>query len=381
MSEPREFLAPTLEGKRFTAHTIPLDVLKDLAVLQDLVIEVSKDEYLKANPDRQRCPNGFTKKTSLCLAQIREGSAIPVICFAAASLGFQPPEEESYLISARDSIIRAISAASSEESKATDHLSSKALAYFDKIGQSLKEDEAFLFDHPDENRQQSKVRLDRKSRKNLVMASSGQKEMLCDTTKRGLIPMADQKNKEFKLQTIDDKLIKGPLDDVNMETVLKAFNGFSTGQKVLIHGVGRFNRHDQITSFESIQQVMILDDLDVPSRLEELEKLEDGWLEGHGKAPPKEGLKWFSELFDEKYSDFHSLPYVYPTEEGGIRLEWEFNSWELSLDVDLSNKTASWHGLNSEDDSEDSKEGLPLEDNDTWEWLSAQLSKYSGAVA
>jgi hypothetical protein len=55
-------------------------------------------------------------------------------------------------------------------------------------------------------------------------------------------------------------------------------------------------------------------------RLTELSKLKEGWLDGHGKALTREALKQASAFGPSLPSDI-SL-HVYPTEEGGVSLEW-----------------------------------------------------------
>ena len=58
----------------------------------------------------------------------------------------------------------------------------------------------------------------------------------------------------------------------------------------------------------------MLDPLDVPARLDELRGMQDGWLEGDGKAPPHSGLDWLSGAFAKRgYPDDIPLPYTYPT--------------------------------------------------------------------
>jgi hypothetical protein len=56
-------------------------------------------------------------------------------------------------------------------------------------------------------------------------------------------------------------------------------------------------------------------------RLTELSKLKDGWLDGNGKAPSPEALKSASVLGPALPVDV-SLR-VYPTEAGGVSLEWD----------------------------------------------------------
>jgi len=82
-SEP--FLRPRLTGPRFEGHGIPLEVLKDLAVLEEMIVEVAKWKYLKDHPERLRSPRGFTEGIELKLTGIDEGSAIPVICLIVAA--------------------------------------------------------------------------------------------------------------------------------------------------------------------------------------------------------------------------------------------------------------------------------------------------------
>lgn len=55
-------------------------------------------------------------------------------------------------------------------------------------------------------------------------------------------------------------------------------------------------------------------------RLTMLSKLEDGWLNGDGKAPTTEALKTASVLGPALPRDVYL--YVYPTEAGGVSLEW-----------------------------------------------------------
>ena len=81
MSIP-DFLRPRLVGKRFEGHSIPLELLGDLAVLEAMVIEVAKWRYLQDNPNRKRSPRKFTEGISLTLTSVEQGSAVAVIAIA-----------------------------------------------------------------------------------------------------------------------------------------------------------------------------------------------------------------------------------------------------------------------------------------------------------
>src|SRR4051794_1078295 len=135
-----DFLSPKLVGKRFEAHSIPLELLGDLAVLEEMIIEVAKWRYLQENTDRKRSPRKFTEGISLTLTAVEDGSAIAKIALALAVSGLIPTPQQAYLEQSRDAIVGAIAAADDNKSP-TDYLPQKALAYFDRLGRSLLDDE------------------------------------------------------------------------------------------------------------------------------------------------------------------------------------------------------------------------------------------------
>jgi hypothetical protein len=100
---------PKLCGARFANHAIPLEVLKDFAALEEMLIEVAKREYLEQFPSRHRAPRGFIRGAELRLAAIEEGSA--VISLVLASVSVMSVSEIRFLNQAQDRIVRAIESA------------------------------------------------------------------------------------------------------------------------------------------------------------------------------------------------------------------------------------------------------------------------------
>lgn len=370
------FLFPRLTGARFEDHSIPLEFLKDLAVLEEMIIEVAKAEFKKEHPERMRSPRGFTEGIQFKLSKIEDGSAVPVISLVFAATTLFPTENEAYFERARDAVISAIGAAEQNESP-TAFLPENTLGYFDRVGRSLRDGEAFEFSVQG---RESHVRLTRETRRRLLLASSAVRELTEEHIVRGTVPEADQDDMTFEIQLLEGRKIKAPIVPQHLDTLLDAFKGYKSGTRILLQGIGCFDRNNRLQKFESVEHVSILDPLDIPARIDELRVLKDGWFEGAGTAPPKAGLDWLSNEFSQRYSDELDCPHLYPTVDGGIRAEWSLKPHEASLEVDLVSHRGCWHDLNMTTDAEVERE-LNLNRPDDWQWLIEQIQQMAGGAA
>ncbi len=373
----REFLRPRLRGARFKGGVIPLEVLRDLAVLEEMLIEVAKWKFLEANNGRRRTPRGFGDKVELKLVGIEDGSAIPVlaIAFAGAYLPNMDPMLPHFE-AARDAIVAAIGAA---EQKATvaGYLPEKTLAYFDRFGRSLRDGESMEFQTP---AHPAVARLTKESRRRLVLAAPSAQGLTEDVTQRGLIPEADQEAMTFHLLLSDGRKVKARMEGQVTEAVLEAFNGFRSGVRVAVKGVGKFDRQNHLQGLESVEHVTVLDPLDVPARLDELRTLKDGWLDGKGFAPRAAGLDWLATAFEQHYPGDLALPRLFPTAEGGIQAEWSLSTQELSLEIDIQRRMAEWHSLDVQSGA-DAERPLNLDCGEDWQWLAGEIRRTPGGVA
>ncbi len=117
--------------------------------------------------------------------------------------------------------------------------------------------------------------------------------------------------------------------------------------------------------------------LDVRARLEELRNLKNGWLEGGGLAPNPAALDWLANAFEKHFPDHLQLPYVFPTAEGGIQMEWSVEPNDASLEIDLNTHHGAWHCLNMITDKEITRD-LDLEGPGDWNWLIEQIREMVG---
>lgn len=343
-----KFWVPRLVGSRFEGASIPLDVLKDFAVLEEMIIEVAKTHFLNDHPERVRAPRGFSDGAQLKLSAVESGSAQPVISLDINSQPTLFPENQTYFERARNSIIDAVRAANHDQS-ITVHLEERALSYFDRFGRSLHDDE--YIELSTEAGSSSAI-LSRDSRRKLVLASSKLKELTEESVIRGTIPEADQDNMSFEIQTLSGRKIKAPIPTQHLDTIVEAFSGYNNGTRIIVQGIGKFSRTGRLLGFETIEHINILDPLDVPARLEEFESLKNGWIEGRGIAPSKEGLQWLAHEFSKRFPDDLPLPYTYPTSSGGVFFEWYTENCEISLEVDIVNRIGEFHVLWTDKDEE-----------------------------
>ena len=112
--------------------------------------------------------------------------------------------------------------------------------------------------------------------------------------------------------------------------------------------------------------------LDVATQMADLARLEDGWLDGEGNAPDREGLAWLADRFERCWPRDLPSPYLYPTPEGGVLAEWSLPPYEASIEVDLGARTGEWHALNLETDAADTR-SCSLAGDEGWAWLSHWL--------
>jgi len=397
------FLYPRLTGARFEGHAIPLEFLKDLAALEEMIVDGAKAEFLKEHRSRRRAPQGFARGIELKLTGIKEGSVVPVI-----SLGVGPGPELArqeqtysgrhdaiiYFERAREVLVDVIGAAERNQSFASD-LPKKVLRHFGKFGRSLRDDEAIELITPTRD---APAKLTKESRQRLLASLEANgwvgkappsqaieyetaqtfpfKVLTEETLVRATVPEADQDDMTFEIQLPNAQKVEVPLPSQHLSTILEAFSGYKSNVRILLRGTGQFGGGRELLGFESVEHVSILDALDISVQLDDLRLMKNGWLEGEGLAPPHEGLDWLSRVFNDHYPENLPSPYLYPTEEGGVQAEWSFKQDEVSLRIDLGSHAGGWHALNMETDA-DASRTLNLDRAESWDWIGRQIQQMS----
>lgn len=89
-------------------------------------------------------------------------------------------------------------------------------------------------------------------------------------------------------------------------------------------------------------------------RLVELQTLEKGWLDGVGKEVSRKLLREVESLLLEFLDSQVERPYIFPTEEGGVQLEWPFVRGEVTVIV-LPDDKVEAYAFSKEEDEESEK--------------------------
>jgi hypothetical protein len=362
----QKFLEPKLNGERFDRHTVPLELLKDFSALQDMLVEVAKWEFRNNHPDRERIPRNFTDGVDLHLTSVDEGSAKLVICLVFAGL-FPTSSHLNYFEKAKSDIIEAIASA---EKNSIPFLPPYLLSYFDRFGRGLRQGESISFE-----RAGGHATLTPESRKQL-MHYSQVKEWTEKAAIRVRISEVDKRKNSFQMELSDGTRFPGVLNELYHAAILEAFGNYKNGhdEYLLVQGIVKKDREDHLKSIESIDHVTPLEPLDIFLRLDELAKLDDGWLDGKGRAAEKEKLEWLGNAFDSFFDTDLPLPYLYPTAEGGIQAEWSLSGWEVSLEIDLDKQTGEYQALNVMEDKA-TELTFSLDNHEGWSKLNDVLKQ------
>lgn len=370
MDEP--FLQIRLQGGRFKDAELPFFMLKDLAPLQDMIVDIAKLRY-KEKEDRQRSSFDFSR-TYLKLVGLQDGSTVAVINIGTTKtiLDGAPVPKQEYFDAARNEVIEVMQMAE----RGAEHLNGKIpiqyMTYFNRIGRSLQDNEVV-----EVATGQRMARLTLQSREVLARHSGG--KIIRDKTFRGVIPAVSIDKMKFRLKPIHGRAIDCPFLDRHSDTILEALTSYKnakngdTAIRVRVQATGTYDKQDHLQIVDPVRSVELLDQFDVGARLDEFRSLRDGWLEDGADAPDHAGLDWLSAIFERYYPDDLKLPRTYPTADGGISLEWSFGIREIDIEVNLKTHVGEWYVFNKNTEQGEEEKTLELDKPADWEWVSEQL--------
>lgn len=354
IEENGDFVRVRFAGGRFDSHTIPFDVLPDLAAYRDLVVEVAKHLFRERNSDRQRVPKGFEESFQLGLSQVIQGNSATALAQRlettegqpadAAQAGFGFPRYGEFE-DARDLLDRVIAAANDGQALPQE-FPRELVGKFNRFGQSLRAGEHAELSHG----RTAPVRYDSETRKRIVLSANSTYENALDqrfTLTGGeiracIVHLADEDGTRFDLRVDTD------------EECEKAIA--RRRHQVRVIGAGLFDRQDRLTKITGYKELVYTDgepQQPLGERLDEIARTPPGWYSGENPAPDASAIARMAELVTLITTEAGlPMPYVYPLPDGGITGEWTRGDWEISATITVPALAIELHALNVETDEE-----------------------------
>lgn len=355
-----EFLQPKFDGARFDEHTLPLEVVRDLAAYEELVTELAKRLFLNEHPDRQRAPKGFGADFQLHLERVDEGSARPMLSLVTTGVLALGIGDQPYFERARDLVAECIRAPSNQ---LPDTFPKDLLSLFNRFGRSLKEGESV-----DMGGGENAAILTPVKRKALVLAADQVYER--DIELNGVIEEADFKAMTFRMRLQDGTKATVPIPEHFAEKA-RMLNG-RPRHLVTLLGVGSYDSWDKLQKVAEVESLSIQMNYEIANRLEEISALRDGWFDRTGRAPEAVAMQRIAATLVAHYPEKLALPAIVPTPEGDLLLEWQ-SPGDPSVDLRLEQSIAEYHAFDQE--GRDVERDFPLGSDLEWKAFFDFLSR------
>lgn len=371
LGNKKDIFAPRFKGERFASHRMPLELLEDFKVLQEMTVEMAKQIYLEENQSRQRVPKDFGKGINFELESLDEGSTIPKIVMTFMLSGMFPAHNVEYFEKASERIKDTIQEAA-VDGNILEYAPKSVLYYFNRFGKKLKNDESIEF-RPEDS--QFKAVFTKNTRRRLVSASTSTGEYSEDISIRGVLVEMDKINNTFQIITSLGKKIPGSFNNEIKDQFLEAFSALDGQQKVILKGTGGFSNSDKLKKVLGVESLAVLDKNDLGYRLDEISLLKDGWFNGEGKSFDSEKLEWFLENYDNIIALEHIETLAFPTPEGYLQLEWSTDDIEASFLIDLENRSAEFSNIHLNLSNDETTFVVDLTKNQGWLQFKEELEK------
>lgn len=341
--DKKVFWSPRFDGGRFTNHTIPLEFLKDLMELQGLLEDLVRYEYRQ----KGKCvPSKIFRDASIHLESISTGSAIVSFVLMVAPGFLYHPLMEAFE-KAKESIIETVNQA--ENGDEITAIPREFCARFDRLGRGLREDESIIF-APDRNTGKNGL-YNQKNRETIVKSSTKLAILSKDIMIKGRISEVNTKEKKFIFDSLYDGKFYSKYSPELEKIIYTNLNRDDAEINLQLEATAVY-KAEKFDYFSEIKSIIAVDEMDVSFRLNEFSDLKDGWLDGKGVAPSKKFLQKIDFDFEKYYPSDLSLPFLYPTGEGGVLAEWTSGDNEISLEINPNDYSAYFHSLNMKTDDE-----------------------------
>lgn len=333
MAEERKTFELRYVGARFVGKRLPVDVLSDLPAFRDLLVSYAKEGWRAKHLDRERLPKGFDKSIAFDLVEINEGSAMPKLDWdrrvAQAELPGFTDELDQLVDSSFGELVDLFDGAGNNRFPSA--LSSEHIRALNKLGSGLLDGERIEF-MGSSGTDGNVVFLDNHRRKTLITKVRETYEAryegigtLVGLHVDGFIDIETEEYGDLRLRVhptrVDDEFDGNAHSDVQFSVLLE------------------LDSSDKLRSVVDVFNVELIDEeladaiARCRARLDELATLQDGWLNGSGSKLADGAVATARGLIDRRPYLASSFR-LYPTESGGILIEFTVEGWDHSIEID-----------------------------------------------
>lgn len=335
------FARVRFSGGRFDSHTIPLEVLPDLAAYKRLLVEVAKMLFKKNNGNRVRVPKGFEESFQIGLKRIEGGqSAVAEMPRIYPGITSNQPQTKLQFPANEDQYSDEKYAEFDEARKYIDDLIEhvgkignvpsdfpvELAGFFNPFGQNLRTDEFAEFGFGTNKI----VRYDTFIRKKIVLSREKTYENSVDSLfilnggviDTGVVHVLDRDGNAF---------------DFRPSTEFEFSKAYTRARNtVRLVGTGLYDKTERLRRLLEVNVIYQDGGATQPfeDRLSEIADTPPGWCDGSNPSPSIEAINAMRNLLLELPSDqYLPMPYLYPLPGGGISGEWSIGNWEASIEI------------------------------------------------
>lgn len=321
-------------GRRFSGARLPLDVLADLPALRDLIAALAKQEFRQRNPDRKRVPQGFDRSISFALVDLIAGSAIPVLALEREAAQQNLPNIGDEMDEIVERAFRRVATIFDDAAheKYPQALPEDAIRALSRLGANIQDDERIEFEGT-QGADGKVVSLDVYRRKSVLTHVRETYSIVYDAV--GTLTGIDASHNIIQVHSEKYGELKLPLGGASMPA--DQFDG-SLYSPVEFSISIALDAHDEFKAVEEVHSVDLVRPYDAHvkrclSRLQELSKIERGWL-GYDQGEQLvhlAGMRATQFIFAR--ADLANLFRIFPTETGGVSIEFDKGGWSFGVEV------------------------------------------------
>lgn len=330
-TEVENFLDFKLSGGRFELEGFPLDAMGELANYQRLIFEVAKDLWRRDHPGKKSVPRHFENQFRLGLKVVQDGSARPI---AVRPRQMDIPGQPDLLTASKEFINKAFEQIVLN-CKLPSGISDETISAFRTIARDLSDTESYHFREGTKNTVVYDPRIRRRLLKNLNNPLPRLNGVLV-----GNIKSLDPFDQTFTLLTISGDEVPGRYtDNSRFEELHEAMNLPTDAAWVRLwceYDVKHLKRKDRI---QFIYEVETFESFDIQkgvlsAELAALASLNTGWLDGDGEVIGLASIEFARDLLTNINGKYSDVPAVFPTEDGGVQLEWLSPKRHLAITIE-----------------------------------------------